>query len=197
MQVYPVTTLDMRSHPFTQAVLALVFSFFKVSFLIACMLTNALVEITILNFGLCAKTVWMTSNVLSCFWKHRSVTLVKLALLYASECSSGSTGEKKLLNLPWLTLTFLLHCNSYFLEERAPHLVHADHTSSRQCYVQILSAFPFTRENKTCLPPSLMPCSKGRKSSLCWEKKQTQTKPIFSSHLAELVLCLVAVWTAK
>lgn len=62
-------TLDMKSHPFMQPILALFFSFFRVSFLIACMLTNALMKTTILNFGLYAKTSWMTSNVSELFLK--------------------------------------------------------------------------------------------------------------------------------
>ena len=140
--------LGMRSHPFTQPVLALVFSFFKVSFLIACTLTNTLMKTTIPNFGLYAKTPWMTWNVSELFLKAQRchVSGVRTCLYFwvqQWQYGGKQTAEPS-------CLSFLLNGNSFFIEECAPHLGHAVHTNSRQCYVHILCAFPFTGKTKTC-----------------------------------------------
>lgn len=157
--------LDMRSHPFTQPILALFFfSFFKVSFLIACLLTNALMKTTILDFGFYAKTPWMTSNVAELFLKTQRCHVIRVRTCLCFWVQQWLYGGKQTAEPScW---SFLLICNSYLVEECAPHLGHAVHANSRQCYFHILCAFPFTRKIKTCLPHFLIPCSKGIKSSL-------------------------------
>lgn len=137
-------------------------------------------------------------NDISCVWagfEDRGVMSVEFSLVYISECSGGSIVENKLLSL--LACYSFLIVTAVSIRNVHPHLGHGVHTNSRQCYFHILYAFPFTRETKTCLPQSLIPCSEGRKSSLCFKKQtkpQLQNKP--PSTYVKLP-CLVSEWTAK
>lgn len=152
MQVYPVTRPCHEKSSFytARSSFGFFFSFFKVSFLIACLLTNALMKTTILDFGFYAKTPWMTSNVAELFLKTQRchVSGVRTCLCFwVQQWQYG--GKQTAEPSCW---SFLLICNSYLIEECAPHLGHAVHANSRQCYFHILCAFPFTRKIKTYLP---------------------------------------------
>lgn len=94
--------LDVRNHPFTQPILALVVFFF---FLFQCQFPHCLrwlMHWWKWQYWILAPMLrhheW-DQMCLSCFWRHRGVMSVEFALVYTSECSSGSMVENRLLNL--------------------------------------------------------------------------------------------------
>lgn len=119
--------LEIKSPSFTQPVLALVFfCLFKVNCLIACMLTKCTSKITVLNFGLCAKTPLITPNTSELFLRTEMSCQWSLHYFIVQEwqCGGKQSDEPS-------CLSFLLNCSSAFIEECTSHLEHAVHTNSR------------------------------------------------------------------
>lgn len=192
MQVYPVTRPWREESSFYAANSSFgCFFFFPFSVSVSSLpaLTNALVKMTILNFGSYAKTPWMRSNVSELFLKTQRCYVSGVCTCLYFWVQQWQYGGKQTAEPSCLSFF-------HFTEECAPHLGDVVRTNSGQCYFHILCAFPFTRKTKTCLPRSLVPCSKGRKSSLCSNKqknpqnKNNKTKTTFSSHLAVLNCCV-------